>query len=412
MTLLLLLTVCIHAAVGLTKLTVEGRVEPLGLDETEPRFGWQIVADKKMVMQEGYQLQVSTTPEDNGYVWDSGYVKSDSSQWVSYKGSTLKPNTVYYWRVKIKTNRGKSGWSEWSKWTTGLLAEENWLGQWIGYDSITPDVRMEQHSRIAARHLRKTFSVQKPVKRATAHICGLGYYLLHINGRRIGDYLLAPAPTQYDKAVIYDTYDVTNQCTNNAPCIIDVTLAGGYFFPMTQNYQTNVRSAYGMPKLRMNLIVEYEDGTSETIATDDTWQIAFDGPVRYANIYDGTLVDYNCQPTAWMPVQVVEAPCPLLRGNSIGGVKAYKTEESISCKPGGKGKYILDFGTNNTGRIFLPSVTIGSGDTVSVRYAETLKADGTLYTDNLRSAQSTDFFVGNGKAVDMTTEFLDSDTWR
>lgn len=96
MTLLLLLTVCIHAAVGLTKLTVEGRVEPLGLDETEPRFGWQIVADKKMVMQEGYQLQVSTTPEDNGYVWDSGYVKSDSSQWVSYKGSTLKPNTVYY----------------------------------------------------------------------------------------------------------------------------------------------------------------------------------------------------------------------------------------------------------------------------------------------------------------------------
>ena len=265
---------------------------------------------------------------------------------------------------------------------------------------------MEQHSRIAARHLRKTFSMQKPVKRATAHICGLGYYLLHINGRRIGDYLLAPAPTQYDKAVIYDTYDVTNQCTNNAPCLIDVTLAGGYFFPMTQNYQTNVRSAYGMPKLRMNLIVEYEDGTSETIATDNTWQIAFDGPVRYANIYDGTFVDYNCQPTAWMPVQVVEAPCPLLRGNSIGGVKAYKTEESISCKPIGKGKYILDFGTNNTGRIFLPSVTIGNGDTVSVRYAETLKADGTLYTDNLRSAQNTDLFVGNGKAVDMTTEFL------
>ena len=196
---------------------------------------------------------------------------SDSSQWVSYKGCTLKPNSVYYWRVKVKTNRGKSKWSEWRKWTTGLLSKENWQGQWIGYDSITPDVRMERHSRIAARHLRKTFSVHKPVKRATAHICGLGYYLLHINGQRIGDYLLAPAPTQYDKAAIYDTYDVTEQCIiHNAQCIIEVVLAGGYFFPMTQNYQTNVRSAYGMPKLKLNLIVEYEDGTSETIATDNT----------------------------------------------------------------------------------------------------------------------------------------------
>ena len=405
--LVLHIVVCLQAAVELTKLTVEGRVCPMGLDDLQPRFGWQIVSDKKKVMQEGYQLQVSTTPEENGKIWDSGIVASDQSQWVEYTGSVLQPNTCYYWRVMVKTNRGKSNWSTWSKWTTGLLSENNWQGQWIGYDSITPDVSMERHSRIAARHLRKEFSVQKPVKRATAHVCGLGYYILHINGQRIGDYLLAPAPTQYDKAAIYDTYDVTEQCImHNAQCIIEVVLAGGYFFPMTQNYQTNVRSAYGMPKLKMNLIIEYEDGTSETIATDNTWQIATDGPVRYANLYDGTLIDYNRKPTEWMPVQIVGAPCSELRGNSIGGVKAYKTEESVSCKPVGKDRYILDFGTNNTGRILLPSVIIGKGDTVCVRYSETLKSDGNIYTENLRSAQNTDFFVGNGQAVDMTTEFL------
>ena len=87
-------------------------------------------------------------------------------------------------------------------------------------------------------------------------------------------------------------------------------------------------------------------------------------------------------------------------------IKAYKTEESVGCRPISKDKYILDFGTNNTGRIFLPAVIIGKGDTVSVQYAETLKADGSIYTDNLRSAQNTDIFVGNGQAVDMTTEFL------
>ena len=143
--------------------------------------------------------------------------------------------------------------------------------------------------------ISKVFSLNNPVKRATVHVCGLGYYILNINGERIGDYLLCPAPTQYDKAVIYDTYDVTEKM--KVPAVeeqrIEVVLAGGYFFPPTQNFQTNVRSAYGMPKLRLNLIVEYEDGTSETIATDETWQVAIDGPIRYANLYDGTLIDYR-----------------------------------------------------------------------------------------------------------------------
>jgi alpha-L-rhamnosidase len=330
-------------------------------------------------------------------------------------GARLKPNTRYQWRVKVKTNKGESDWSPWNYWSTGLLAEQNWQGDWIGYDSLTADVCMERHSRIAARHLRKTFSLSKPVKRATAHICGLGYYILNINGQRIGDYLLAPAPTQYDKAVCYNTYDVTKECSTsnvqrssfNVQCSMEVVLGGGYFFPMTQNYQTNVRTAYGMPKLRLNLIVEYQDGTSETIATDSSWQVAVDGPVRYANLYDGTLIDYRCQPTAWMPVQVVGAPCKVMRGGLLGGVRQYANEKARKITKTGNKRFIVDYGTNNTGRIYLPAVTIAHGDTVTIRYAEILKENGTeLYTANMRSAQNTDYFVGNGSPVTMTTEFL------
>ena len=404
----LFLCVGIQARVDLSQLTVEGRISPLGLDESHPRFGWQIMSDKQNVMQKEYQLQVSTTPEETGKVWESGIIASEQSQWVEYAGPVLQPNTCYYWRVKVKTNRGKSSWSEWSKWTTGLLSEQNWRGEWVGLDSITPDVRMERHSRIAARHLRKQFSISKPVKRATAHVCGLGYYILNLNGQRIGDYLLAPAPTQYDKAAIYDTYDVTEQCKiHNAQCIIEVVLGGGYFFPMTQNYQTKVRSAYGMPKLRLNLIIEYEDGTTETIATDPTWQVAIDGSIRYANLYDGTLIDYRKEPTEWMQAQIVDAPCQALRGNTIVGVKAYATEKSVGMTKVADNKYILDFGTNNTGRIYLPKVTIPDGDTIMVRYAELLEIDEkSLYTANLRQAQNTDYFVGNGLPIDITTEFL------
>lgn len=398
------------AKVSLEQLTVEGRKSPMGLDVENPRCGWVIVSSEQNVLQTSYHLQVATSRKEQTDVWDSGIVHSDQSQWVPMS-LRLKPSTTYYWRVKVTTNKGETAWSDWSQWTTGRLSETNWKGLWIGYDSLTSDVVMERHSRIAARHLKKEYALSHDarVKRAVAHVCGLGYYLLSINGQRIGEYLLAPAPTQYDKAVCYDTYDVTRQVVNSSASTgkIEVVLGGGYFFPMTQNYQTNVRSAYGMPKMRMDILVEYEDGTEEVIATDSTWKVATDGPIRYANLYDGTLVDYRCVPTEWMPVQMVDAPCAEMRGNALGGVKSYAIEPGQRLIETGDKKYIIDFGTNNTGRIYLPSVLIGNGDTICVRYAETLQDNGQqLYVTNLRGAQNTDYFVGNGKQVDLTTEFL------
>lgn len=415
------------------KLTVEGRVEPMGLDDLHPRFGWQLLSAENNVRQTSYRIIVypndqTTNLLNDQIVWDSGEVQSDSSQWVAYKGPALQPNKEYFWQVKVTTNKGTSDWSPMQKWSTGLLSASNWKGEWIGLDSLTDDVVMERHSRIAARHLRKDFSISKPVKRATVHVCGLGYYILNINGQRVGDYLLAPAPTQYDKVAIYDTYDVSAFVSPKLGGLgtIEAVLAGGYFFPMTQNYQTNVRSSYGMPKLKLNLIIEYEDGTSETIATDSTWQVAIDGPIRYANLYDGTLIDYRKEPTRWESLTTnpsigEEGSDYLLRGNTIGGVKAYATEQIAGIKKTGENKFILDFGTNNTGRIYLPSVTIPAGDTITVRYAELLEIEGksvstplhyregqgvSLYTANLRQAQNTDYFVGNGSPVTMTTEFL------
>ena len=409
----LFLTLHSHAQrLAFGRLTVEGREVVLGLDDQHPRFGWQLQSARQNVVQQSYRLLVATSQQlckaGKADVWDSQTRQSDRSQWVAYGGQPLQPNTRYYWRVVVETNVGRQT-SPVQSWTTGLLSPQNWQGVWIGYDSLTPDVRMERHSRIAVRHFRKAFSPKGKVCRATAHVCGLGYYILTLNGQRVGDYLLAPAPTQYDKAALYDTYDVTSQMANSpsSVCQLEVAVAGGYFFPMTQGFQTNVRTAFGMPKLRLNLIVEYEDGSRDVVATDPTWQVAVDGPIRYANLYDGTLVDYRQQPTVWMPVQTVSAPCQELRGGQLSGVKAYATEQYAGLTEVDDRCFILDFGTNNAGRILLPKATIARGDTVRVRYAETLKAGGReLYTANLRSAENTDYFVGDGQTHDVTAEFL------
>ena len=197
-----------QAKVSLTRLTTEGRDCPVGIDVNVPRFGWQIVSDRNKVTQRSYRIIVASSREniDNGTgdVWDSGTVVSDSSQWVSYRGKALSPNTEYFWKVTVRTNRGTTGWSTTARWSTGLMNPAGHNIEWIGLDSLLPGDSDSRHSRIASRYLRREFTARDNVKRATIHICGLGLYTLYINGRHVGNGdVLTPAPTDYTLSLIH-----------------------------------------------------------------------------------------------------------------------------------------------------------------------------------------------------------------
>lgn len=400
----------------LNGLTVEGRRSPLGLDVDSPRFGWKIKSEKKNVRQMSYHLLVASSLEklNRGMadVWDSREVKSDSSQWVGYKGPGLKPNTDYFWKVKIITNKGKSEWSQPMRWSTGLMAPDRWKGCWIGLDSLSAGDNMGKHSRLATRYLRKDFSTKGEVKRAVIHISGLGSYALFINGERIGHDIMAPVPTDYTKTVAYNTYDVTSYLKQKNT--IGVMLAAGHYFAQRQNYQTSVRTTYGFPKMKANLIIEYSDGKQETVSTDDTWRLNINGAIRYANEYDGELFDARLawkgwsQPTfddsRWRKACEVSEPGGTLRGNITPEMSIYRADKPVTLKKIGK-RFILDFGTNEAGRIRLKAKG-RSGDTIFVRHAELLqKGDSLLYTDNLRSAEATARYVSDGSPRDFAPEF-------
>lgn len=399
----------VQGRVALTGLTVEGRTCPAGLDIAVPRFGWQIVSDRNNVVQEYYRIIVASSPEilagDTGDVWDSGTVRSDSSQWVAFKAAAaLKPNRRYWWKVTAGTNRGRTGWSEPACWSTGLLRPDNWQGRWIGLDSLMPWDSDRRHSRISSRYLRKTFTAAAKPVRATVHISGLGLYTLYINGSRVGDDVLTPVPTDYTKTVAYDTYDITRMLHGGSNAV-GVVLAGGHYFAQTQNYQTNVRTTYGYPKLIADIIIEYQDGTVQTIATDTSWRICADGGVRYANEYDGELFDARREPPAWATpefddsrweeARAVYAPGGVLRGNITPPMGVYSTSQPVAIHRHGR-RHIIDFGTNGAGRIRM-NMRAGRGDTVTIRHAELLApGDSTLYTDNLRSAGATARYVSDG----------------
>lgn len=389
-------------------LTVEHRRQPVGIDVARPRFGWQIATADSGVVQTSYRIIVASSREkinaNKGDIWDSGTVKSDSSQWVGYRGKALQPNREYFWKVAIATNKcGKAQWSDAEMWSTGMLDAHNWQGEWIGLDSLVNGDRNERHSRVVSRLLRKTFNCGGKVKRATLHISGLGLYTAAINGKHVGNSVMTPVGTDYNKTVAYDSYDITSLLADSNA--IGVTLAGGHYFAQTQNYQPKVRTTYGMPKLRAMIVIEYANGKSETIATNSSWRISTDGPTRYANEYDGELYDSRLakdfsltrfDDSQWKAAQVVAAPKGELRGNITPPIRIYATSKPAKVKNYGE-RAILDFATNGAGRLCL-AIKADEGDTIKIRHAETLDKSGkALYTDNLRAAEATAWFVGDGK---------------
>ncbi len=408
-----LVTLITQAAVNVGQLLTERLEAPLNVERAQPRLSWIITSDENGVMQTAYHILVATTPEKlaagEGDVWDSGTVESDQSAWVPYGGPALKSNGHYYWKVKVTTTRGESPWSEPAEWGMGMMGELQWRGQWIGWDGAFEWDKEVMHSQLSARYLRREFKTQKQaIKRATLHICGLGMYELFVNGQRIGDQQLAPATSDYRRTCIYNSFDVTQQLRSaSADNAIGVTLGNGRYYTMRQKNKPYKIANFGYPKMRLNLIIEYENGATQRINSDTDWKLTAQGPIRSNNEYDGEIYDARMElgdwtlpgydDSRWLAAQRVSLPYGTLRGNSAPNMKVMQRLKPATFKQYGD-RYMVDFGQNTAGfvRIRLPKAE--AGDTIRIRYAERVKNDGAdLDVENLRSSLSTDYYVCNGK---------------
>lgn len=417
---LLLLTLCSEKSfarrasmplVSVDDLRVENLSAPMGIDVMYPRFSWKIVSSEQGVMQQSYHILVASTPEklaeDKGDLWDTQVVLSDSSLWVGYKGKTLKSNQRAWWKVKVNTTVGETAWSKPSTWSMGLLIENHWRGRWIGLDKAMPWESETQWSRLGARYVRHEFALEKTVKQATLHICGLGLYEAYINGQRVGNQVLAPAPTDYRKTILYNTYDVTDLLSDSLNAI-GVTLGNGRFYHMRQDFKPYKAPTFGYPKVRANLVIEYEGGGRQVVATDDrTWKLMADGPIRTNNEYDGEEYDarkelgkWTCpgyDDSQWMPAQRVSVPDGTLRAQMMPAMKVLDRIKPVSITPQGN-TLILDMGQNMVGWLRIKKLEGHmAGDSIRLRFAERLQDDGTLYMANLRDAKVTDVYVCNGQ---------------
>lgn len=396
------------AKVDVNNTKTENLVNPLGLDTTVPRFSWQITSDQNDVVQTAYEILVASSIDKlntgDGDLWNSGKIKSSEQLWIAYNGKQLKSNQRGYWKVRAYTNKGLTEWSKPQEFGIGLLKESHWSGRWIGLERLMEGEQKGLHTRLAARYLRKEFELKDmQVIRATAHVSGLGLYELFINGKKIGkNEVLKPVPSDYRKTVYYNSYDVTKVLAKKTA--IGITLGNGRMFTMRQ-HKPSKSPAFGFPKCRINIIVEYADGSTQRLTTDDSWKVTADGPIRANNEYDGEEYDARKElgmwktvgydDSKWLKVDRADIPYGALRGQMTPNM----IQEKLDIKPVVNivnGKTIVDFGQNISGWIsFIPKGK--EGDTIKIKYAEKLNPDGTLYTDNLRDAISEDIYICNGK---------------
>src|SRR5262249_41334646 len=128
-------------------------------------------------------------------------------------------------------------------------------------------------------YLRTTFTAAKPVRRATLYAAALGLADLHLNGRRVSDDRFLSGWTDYNRRVYYRTFDVTGQVRPGANALGAVLADGWYsgyvgFGGKRDHYGTK-------PRLLAQLHLEYDDGTTEDVATGPGWK-ASTGPTREA----------------------------------------------------------------------------------------------------------------------------------
>jgi alpha-L-rhamnosidase len=257
----------------------------------------------------------------------------------------------------------------------------------------------------SVKSLRQTFTVKAPVKSARIYATALGEYELFLNGKRVGDQVFAPGWTDYRQHVKYQTYDVTALLGKGQNAIAALLAPGWYATPLEWFQQPN---NYGVtpPALRAQMRVEHADGSVEWVNTDAHW-LAHTSSILHSELYDGETQDAReLQPgwntavftsRGWEHAAAIE-PAPVnIEAQSFPPIRVERTLEAKTVTEPTPNMWVFDFGQNFSG-IEKLRVEGPAGTKVRLRFAEVLNPDGTIYTDNMRTALVTDQFILHGAA--------------
>ena len=377
------------------ELQCEKLVNPLAIDQTKPYLSWQLETNENSVHQSAYQILAATDEdlltEEKADLWNSGKVESTESAWVLYQGNELASKQFVYWKVRVWDGNDKaSDWSETACFGIGLLHPSDWKASYIGSDTLS--------GKPQSPLLWKHFQWNQKGTKAFLHVNSLGYHEVYLNGKKVGDAVLAPAVSQFDKRSLSVTYDVTDLLEKGENDFV-LWLGKGW-------YQDGLPGVVnGGPFVRAQL-EEFENGEWRTsLITDSTWKTRESGyastgtwrPWQFGGeeisadrllpaLDRKTLnsVDWNTAVLAAIPEHKVSPQ--MVELNGLRGQL-----HPLSCKASGDSAWIYDLGTNLTGWTKIQFPPLEKGQKIRISYCDFLDDKGE-FRDHLYE----DYYIASG----------------
>ena len=381
-----------------TNLRCEYLRNPVGIEMANPRLSWNLLSNQRNQIQFAYQIIVSSSEEninnDFGDLWDTHKVDSEQNLHVSYAGKKLKSRNKVFWKVRVWDQYGNaSNWSKAAKWEMGFLSQKEWRAKWVGEcEDMNPDALKTD----PAPYFRKEFNLKHSIKSARAYVCGLGYYELSLNGKRVSDYVLTPSQTNYDRRnlrnllyyyddqsttrVFYNIFDVTDDLIPDQNTI-GIILGNGWY-----NQRDRIAEGwmwYDTPRFILQLEVEYGNEQREIIISDDTWKVTT-GPIIYNGIFTGEHYDARLEidgwnkngfeDSKWKTARLVRAPTGKLEAQLAPADKVIDTIHPIYMTNPAQDVYVFDLGQMISGWVKI-KVRGWTGDKIVLRFIEEMGKD-------------------------------------
>ncbi|MBO5197097.1 MAG: family 78 glycoside hydrolase catalytic domain [Lachnospiraceae bacterium] len=257
----------------------------------------------------------------------------------------------------------------------------DWTAKWI-----KPAMEMEE----ACPVFTKEWSTDKPIKEAKLFVTALGVYEAELNGKRVGDFIMAPGWTEYFERLQYQEYDVTELLQEQN--VLTVTVGRGWYrgrIGTISRKQKKLRE--NPPGLLAELVLVYQDESEERIGTDTSWQSA-QSRVRLSEIYDGETYDACYEPEEALPAVIFDGPWNTLIAQQ--GPKVIEQERIAAARifTTPKGETVVDFGQEITGYVEI-TVRANAGEIVELSHAEVMDKEGNFYTENYRSAKAKYIYI-------------------
>lgn len=246
------------------------------------------------------------------------------------------------------------------------MKEYAWQGCWIGGDMTIED-------RFAPI-FKKEFEITKKIKKAQIRICGLGLFELKINGSLPDDSVLNPAHTQYSQTVLYRAFDVADLLLIGKN-EITVELGNSFFNDMTYVWNWDKASWRASPRMIADLHIEYTDGETETLKTDETWLVTLDGPTTANSIYLGETFDARRTEFTWQSAKKVDAPKGVLKPQEMPPIRRIAAFKPKEIRRAPNGSWMVTAPEMITGWAEIALNTPAGTQTV-ITYNERLTDDG------------------------------------